>query len=129
MNIIKRISLGITAIVTMFVFLAFPADAVAQTPKDEVCKGVSGVTGKACDDAGLIGGLDSTIATVIDLLSVVIGVIAVVMIIIGGLKYIMSGGDSNSTSSAKNTILFALVGLVIVALAQVIAEFVLFKIR
>jgi uncharacterized membrane protein len=62
---------------------------------------------------------------IINIFSWIVGVIAVIMIIVGGLKYITSGGDSSNVSSAKNTILYALVGLVIVALAQFIVRFVL----
>ncbi len=47
------------------------------------------------------------------------------MIIVGGLKYITSGGDSGNITSAKNTILYAIVGLIVVALAQIIVRFVL----
>jgi hypothetical protein len=47
------------------------------------------------------------------------------MILIGGFRYITSGGDSGNVSGAKNTILYAIVGLVIVALAQFIVRFVL----
>ncbi len=47
------------------------------------------------------------------------------MIIINGLRFITSGGDSNAVSSAKKGILYAIVGLVIVALAQFIVRFVL----
>jgi hypothetical protein len=57
----------------------------------------------------------------------VVGVIAVIMIIIGGLKYVTSGGDSSAVGSAKNTIIYALVGLVVVALAQALVKFVLAK--
>lgn len=65
------------------------------------------------------------IKTIINVLSVIVGVVAVVMIIFGGLKYITSGGDSSNVSSAKNTIIYAIIGLVIVALAQFIVRFVL----
>lgn len=65
------------------------------------------------------------IATVINIFSLVVGVISVIMIIIGGLKYITSGGDSGNVTGAKNTILYAVIGLVIVALAQIIVRFVL----
>lgn len=65
------------------------------------------------------------IRTVINIFSLVVGVVSVIMIIIGGLKYITSGGDSGNLSGAKNTILYAIIGLVIVALAQVIVRFVL----
>ncbi len=46
------------------------------------------------------------------------------MIIIGGLKYITSAGESSNVTSAKNTIMYAIIGLVIVALAQFIVRFV-----
>jgi len=52
-------------------------------------------------------------------------VVAVIMIIIGGFRYITSGGNDTSITSAKNTILYAVIGLVIVALAQVLVHFVL----
>ena len=68
------------------------------------------------------------IRIVINIFSLVVGVIAVIMIIIGGLKYITSGGDSVNVTSAKNTILYAIVGLIIVALAQIIVRFVLAKV-
>jgi hypothetical protein len=50
------------------------------------------------------------------------------MIIWGGLRYITSGGDSAKITSAKNTIIYALIGLVVVALAQFIVKFVLAKV-
>jgi hypothetical protein len=49
------------------------------------------------------------------------------MIIYGGFRYITSGGDSNGVTAAKNTILYAIIGLIIVALAQIIVNFVLNK--
>jgi hypothetical protein len=70
-------------------------------------------------------GLQGTVKTVINVLSVVVGIVAVIMIIIGGFRYITSGGKQESVSGAKNTILYAVIGLVIVALAQVIVRFVL----
>lgn len=73
------------------------------------------------------GKVDSIVEEIINILTIIVGVIAVIMIIIGGLRYITSGGDSNKVSSAKNTILYAIIGLVIVALAQVIVRFVLNK--
>ncbi len=104
----------------------------AQTPKDAACQGVA-LTGGNCDAVTADGknAADSTvnklIATIINIFSLVVGVTSVIMIIIGGFKYITSGGDSASVSSAKNTILYSLIGLVIVAFAQVIVQFVLKK--
>lgn len=72
--------------------------------------------------------VDKVIRLVINIFSLIVGVIAVIMIIIGGLKYITSGGDSGNITGAKNTILYAIIGLVVVALAQVVVKFVLNKV-
>jgi hypothetical protein len=62
---------------------------------------------------------------IINIFSWVVGAISVIMIIVGGFKYITSGGNEKGVSSAKTTILYAIIGLVIVALAQIIVRFVL----
>ena len=56
-----------------------------------------------------------------------VGIVAVIMIIVGGFKYITSGGESSKVSGAQSTILYAVVGLVVVVLAQIIVHFVLNK--
>jgi hypothetical protein len=120
----KKLKLTITTLV-LGLSLFVPATVLAQT-KTAICEGV----GKTSGSAGCAGdsSLDGIIATVINIMSMVVGVIAVIMIIIGGIKYVTSSGDSNNVNSAKNTILYAIVGLVVVALAQVIVRFVLGKV-
>ena len=71
--------------------------------------------------------LTDVIKLVVNTLSIVVGVIAVIMIIWGGMKYITSGGESNKITSAKNTIIYALIGMIIVALSQFMVRFVLTK--
>ncbi|HEX5798452.1 MAG TPA: hypothetical protein VFX79_03795 [Candidatus Saccharimonadales bacterium] len=67
------------------------------------------------------------VTLVINVLSIVVGIIAVIMVIWGGFKFITSGGDSSKVTSARNTIIYAIIGLIIVALAQTIVKFVLAK--
>lgn len=69
--------------------------------------------------------VNTTIQRIIRLFQVVVGLISVFMIIYGGFKYVISGGGSDSVKNAKNTILYALLGLVIVAIAEGIVQFVL----
>lgn len=71
--------------------------------------------------------LNDIITKIVNILSVIVGVVAVIMIVVGGFRYITSGGSSEKVTGAKNTILYALIGLIIVALAQVIVRFVLQK--
>ena len=55
----------------------------------------------------------------------IIGIIAVVMLIIGGIRYVTSGGDAKKVTDAKNTVLYAIIGLVISFLAYAIVNFVI----
>ncbi len=85
-------------------------------------------TTSTCDENGdAKTQVNKIIATTINIFSLVVGVVSVIMIIIGGLKYITSSGDSANVTGAKNTILYAIIGLVVVVLAQVIVRFVLDK--
>jgi hypothetical protein len=70
---------------------------------------------------------DKYASTIVNILSVIIGFVAVVMILLGGFRYITSGGNSENVGKAKNTILYGIIGLVIVALAQIIVQFVLHR--
>lgn len=54
----------------------------------------------------------------------IVGIVAVIMLIIGGIKYVISGGDSKKVTDAKNTVLYAIIGLVISFLAFAIVNFV-----
>ena len=69
--------------------------------------------------------LSDTIKKILNVLSAVIGIAAVIMILIGGFRYVTSGGKQENVVGAKNTVLYAVVGLIIVALAQAIVHFVL----
>lgn len=55
----------------------------------------------------------------------IVGIIAVLMLIIGGIKYVVSGGDAKKVTDAKNTVLYAIIGLVICFLAFAIVNFVI----
>lgn len=54
----------------------------------------------------------------------IVGIIAVIMLIIGGVKYLVSGGDSKKVTDAKNTVLYAIIGLIIALLSYAIVNFV-----
>jgi cytochrome bd-type quinol oxidase subunit 2 len=119
----------LTAATLALVPFAIPAVAAAQDIQDSLCSGASlSVTNSTtCTaTAGTAGNsVDTFITNLVNVFSVVVGVVAVIMIIIGGFRYITSGGDSNNISSAKNTIIYAIIGLIVVALAQFIVQFVL----
>jgi cytochrome bd-type quinol oxidase subunit 2 len=65
------------------------------------------------------------IKTIVNIVSIIVGAVAVLMIIVGGFRYVTSGGSAEGTKAARQTIIYAIVGLVVVALAQIIVHFVL----
>ncbi len=69
-------------------------------------------------DAGIFKQVTNTILYIV-------GIVAVIMLIIGGIKYVVSGGDSKKVTDAKNTVLYAIIGLVIAFLAFAIVNFVI----
>lgn len=69
------------------------------------------------------------IKDVIDIVSVAVGIAAVIIIVISGLRMALSGGDSKAVAEAKNGILGAVIGIVVVVLAQTFVIFVLDKIN
>lgn len=93
--------------------------------KDEACKGAN--LGGGCDTGAAQTQVNTVVQNAIGILSMVIGVISVIMLVIGGFKYVISSGDPSNVNSAKNTILYAIVGLVVAGLAQIFARFVLTK--
>ena len=113
--------------------VAIPAASYAtcSTIQNSISTGVNSASeGKAATDADCSGSnstdnLQNTAKAVVNWMSIIVGIVAVIMVIYGGFRYITSGGDSNNVSSAKSTLIYAIIGLIIVALAQVIVHFVL----
>ena len=70
-------------------------------------------------------GQSGTFSKITSILLFIIGAIAVIMIVIGGLRYVLSGGDSSQITAAKNTILYAVIGLIVAIFAWAIVDFVI----
>lgn len=116
----------VVIVVACFSLLLAPQTSYAACPASgsssgKVLEGV-GNTGPCNEDA-----LDKTISQVVKILSYIAGALAIIMVIVAGFKYITSGGDSGRVGSAKNTLIYALVGLAIAVLAQALVHFVLAK--
>jgi hypothetical protein len=104
--------------------LSAPGVVIADAA-DDACAGIT-LTGGDCKGNTGANKINSTLANVINIISSIVGVVAVIMIIVGGFRYITSGGDSNKIAAAKSTIIYAIIGLIVVALAQIIVHFVIF---
>jgi hypothetical protein len=125
----KKIRLLVAAFPMLFVILgssayaAAPAGCVSAptgSPKAQVLEGANqtGQTIDPCKDTGV----NNIVGTIVNILSYVVGIAAIIVVLLAGFKYITAGGDSGKISSAKNTLVYAIVGLVIAALAQVIVH-------
>lgn len=108
------IALGLALSTTLSVQRAFGACFDDVSSGAECAKGSSTTT----DLMGSIGEITNT-------LIIAIGIISVIMIVIGGLRYVLSGGDQKGTTAAKDTILYAVIGMVVALLAYSIANFVI----
>lgn len=123
----------LTILMPAGILTAAPAYAVVNTNtiQDSLCNG-SNVTHldtptTNCDPNATVTGdsLETKVSKAINIFSVIVGIVAVIMVIYGGFRYVTSGGKQESVTNAKNTLLYAVVGLIIVALSQAIVHFVL----
>lgn len=92
-----------------------PTSAAA---KDQILSGTEKVNDGNKTD------LNASVTQIINLMLFLIGVISVIVIIIGGIRYTTSAGDQGAVQSAKNTILYAVIGLIVAILAYAIVNFV-----
>ncbi len=102
--------MGVATMVPMYAY---------ASPGDQIQKGVNSVSDGSKTDIAV------SFKTIVNVILFVLGAISVIMIVIGGVRYTVSGGDSGSTKGAKDTILYAVVGLVVAMLAYAIVNFVI----
>lgn len=102
--------------------IAFAACATGgNTPQGQILSG-AGAAGN-CNATSV-----NTLAKdIISILSILVGIAAVIMVIYGGFRYVASGGDAGKVAAAKSTLIYALIGLAVAALAQLIVHYVFTK--
>lgn len=124
----RRIIASLT--VLLLCILAVPASASAFDPFQTVCQ-TGGSSSSVCTtDAGGSSGTDpvtTKIAEVTELIAYAAGIIAVIIIIVSGIRFMTSGGDSNSVNAARSTLIYAAIGLVVIAVGESLILFVLSK--
>ena len=125
---LKRLSLLVASLLVL-VAVAPAAPALADTNVfDSACSVQGAPKSSACNTnspTNPLTGPNGTITKVTKLIGFISGVAAVILITVGGMMYIISGGDASKVASAKNTVIYAAVGLVIVVSAQSIIIFIL----
>ena len=132
MKLIKLLSGATLGFVAAFAFVVTPT-AYAAPATNQVCdtKTINIVEGVDCaQGAGTQNTLfgdgkeDGLFKTVTNVLLFLIGAVSVIMLIIGGIRYTLSNGDSSQVTAAKNTILYAVIGIIVALLAYAIVNFV-----
>lgn len=126
----KGYMLTLTTLLTMLAPVALPVavHACSSAIASGVAAGASTASGGTvdCSNTNVNNTNIAQVARdIVNIFSIVVGGVAIIMIIYGGFRYITSGGDTNRVSGAKNTLIYAIIGLIIVALAQLIVHFVL----
>jgi hypothetical protein len=135
---IQNVRRHFTAIIASLVLLvvpmvAAPAMAYAASTVDITdslgCGSNISVSGSSSATCGTTttgsSHVDTLITNIINVFSAIIGAIAVIMLIYGGLQFGIGGNDPGKVGNARNTITYALVGLVVVGMAQFLVQFVL----
>jgi len=120
-------------LITLTLALGMSANAYALSPVPYNNVALAGVS-TACSTLNQINpnegcnntsGFGNVIKAIVEILSIIVGIVAVIVIIVSGLRFITSGGDPQSASSARSSLIYAVIGLMIAALAQVIVHLVL----
>lgn len=127
MKKIKKLKTIVFIVISLFSILtlrSIPVFAAPPSCDEEISEEVRAALG--CSNAsGNVATLDTTIINILSIIIGVLGIVAVIWVIIGGVQYITSTGDAAKIEKAKKTILYALIGLVICALAFVVVNFVI----
>lgn len=125
---IKLIVAGLMLIPVLAFSLVAPQPVSAQTSTWSIQNGIDTAKGQSvgtCLFTGVNNCSNGLFTTIINIMLFIIGALSVIMLIYGGIRYTISGGDSGAVTNAKNTILYAIVGIVVALLAYAIVNFVI----
>ena len=128
-NFIQRLSLMILAVAVPAAVIAAPVGAVDIFKRDVCEREGSAVVCKDHEgtDSNPIYGRNGILTSVIKILSSIVGIVAVITIILAGLKYITSGSNPQDVNNARERIIYAVVALLLAVSAQALVQFVLNK--
>jgi type IV secretory pathway VirB6-like protein len=119
---VNKIKVALLSVVALIGVVSFvPSYTVLADAAGDITTGINDVGG---NEGGNATSLGSRIQTVVNILLYILGAIAVVMIVIGGVRYTTSNGDSSAIKGAKDTILYAVIGLIVAIMAYAIVNFV-----
>lgn len=106
----------------VFAPLAMTQPAAAQL-EGGIGGGASSARGS--DQPERLDGNEGMFKRITDVMLFITGAVSVIMLIIGGIRYVVSNGDAGAVTSAKNTILYAIIGIIVTILAYAVVNFVI----
>lgn len=115
----KKLQVILASLAVMFGVFAMPTVVSAQGSAEKIKEAVGQI------NDGEETSLQDQIKTIVNVMLFILGAIAVIMIIIGGFRYVTSNGDQAGVKAGKDIVLYAVVGLVVAILAYAIVNFVL----
>lgn len=121
----KKTSLTLLSAIAVLTLVFLPAPLASAAPVDVFTDACTNSSDPTLCKSSKGDDLYGVIRTVIQVMLVIGGIIAVIMIIIGGIRYMTSGGDQADVKSAKDTILYAVIGLVVAAGGYAIVTWVI----
>ena len=123
MNKVLRSAAGVLVIPALAVTVSLALGVDAASAQSSIQDGINASQGTGVPTE--LFGDGSIFTTIVNILLFIIGAISVIMLIIGGIRYTVSGGDAAAVTGAKNTILYAIIGLVVAFLAFAVVNWVL----
>lgn len=128
-NLLNKASRSLWLMPALVFGLSFLTPALAAPGAGAVDYGIKAGTAASKTEEmpeSLFGedGSEGIFKKVVNIMLFVIGAVAVIMLIYGGVKYVTSGGAQDKVAEAKNTILYAIVGIVVALLAFAVVNFV-----
>ena len=104
-------------------FLTAPANAACD-PKNGIADALNPDCSQPNNTPTNLIGNGGIVNTIVNVFLFLVGLLCVIMIIFGGFRYVTSSGDKQKVDSAKNTILYAIVGLIVALIAWALVNWV-----
>ncbi len=108
-------------VVTSLALVVFPVAAQIT----QVSGGDCTALGISCTGSENTESFMQTIINIVNVLLTLIGIVAAIYLVLGGVRYILSEGEEDQTKKAKNTIIYAVIGIIVVGLSAMIVNFVI----
>jgi hypothetical protein len=129
-SLFKKISMGLLLVPTLAFGLSFVvpslAHAVCDTTNLSLSSGANCAQGTDQPSSLFGDGTDEGLfKRIVNILLFIVGAVAVIMLIFGGIRYVTSGGAQDQVTAAKNTIMYAIIGIVVAILAFAVVNFVI----